>query len=289
MHSLPLQSCLPQAYVSLFQRWSEHMLVIRPDAAVLQAARAHHRVAAAELPSEGPAKAAAELAVTDRGASAIVPQANGDIKVEAVTQKASEEATAAQPVPTVAPAADATELEATTGKYLSLPALTLHCRLTGQLKQRRLPVTQKQQPRASTCSSLTTLGRLLQPLKRSILPPFAVLSAGQAYSDCPVAVYTPLQHYGNSSGDLNSAGPASSTVTLPAAEQAHAQPQMLNEVVPAANASKALAAPPAIDGILQKDAFLVFRALCKLSVRSSETATGTDPTAVRGKVRATAT
>ncbi len=90
---------------------------------------------------------------------------------------------------------------------------------------------------------------------------------------------------------MNSAGPASSTVTLPAAEQAPAQLQqsMLNEVVPAANPNKAPAAPSAADGILQKDAFLVFRALCKLSVRSSETATGTDPTAVRGKVRASAT
>eukprot|EP00891_Asterochloris_glomerata_P002829 jgi/Astpho2/2829/e_gw1.00050.8.1_t len=93
---------------------------------------------------------------------------------------------------------------------------------------------------------------------------------------------------GSLTGDMNSAGPASSTVTLPAAEQAPAQLQqsMLNEVVPAANPNKAPAAPSAADGILQKDAFLVFRALCKLSVRSSETATGTDPTAVRGKVLA---
>ena len=37
--------------------------------------------------------------------------------------------------------------------------------------------------------------------------------------------------------------------------------------------------------VLAKDAFLVFRALCKLSIRSSESSTGTDPTAVRGKVR----
>ena len=39
---------------------------------------------------------------------------------------------------------------------------------------------------------------------------------------------------------------------------------------------------------LQKDAFLVFRALCKLSVRASETATGTDMTAIRGKASRTA-
>lgn len=36
--------------------------------------------------------------------------------------------------------------------------------------------------------------------------------------------------------------------------------------------------------VLQKDAFLVFRALCKLSIRTSDTATVQDPTAVRGKV-----
>ena len=39
-----------------------------------------------------------------------------------------------------------------------------------------------------------------------------------------------------------------------------------------------------MEATLQKDAFLVLRALCKLSVRASETATGTDMTAIRGKV-----
>lgn len=37
--------------------------------------------------------------------------------------------------------------------------------------------------------------------------------------------------------------------------------------------------------LLLKDAFLVFRALCKLSIRTSDSVTITDPTAVRGKVR----
>jgi hypothetical protein len=37
---------------------------------------------------------------------------------------------------------------------------------------------------------------------------------------------------------------------------------------------------------LQKDAFLVFRALCKLSIRSTETAPGSEITTVRGKVLA---
>ncbi|KAI8465270.1 MAG: hypothetical protein J3K34DRAFT_525495 [Monoraphidium minutum] len=39
-------------------------------------------------------------------------------------------------------------------------------------------------------------------------------------------------------------------------------------------------------GLLLKDAFLVFRALCKLSIRTSDSATVADPTAVRGKLLA---
>jgi brefeldin A-inhibited guanine nucleotide-exchange protein len=38
--------------------------------------------------------------------------------------------------------------------------------------------------------------------------------------------------------------------------------------------------------VLLKDAFLVFRALCKLSIRTSDSVTVADPTAVRGKVGA---
>ena len=39
-----------------------------------------------------------------------------------------------------------------------------------------------------------------------------------------------------------------------------------------------------VESVLQKDAFLVFRALCKLSIRSTESTAGTDPTVLRGKV-----
>ena len=42
-----------------------------------------------------------------------------------------------------------------------------------------------------------------------------------------------------------------------------------------------------IRGVLQKDAFLVFRALCRLSIRSSDSAAATDVSAARGKVRHT--
>lgn len=40
----------------------------------------------------------------------------------------------------------------------------------------------------------------------------------------------------------------------------------------------------ATDTVLQKDAFLVFRALCKLSIRTADASSGTDLTAIRGKV-----
>ena len=41
----------------------------------------------------------------------------------------------------------------------------------------------------------------------------------------------------------------------------------------------------AINSILQKDAYLVFRALCKLSIRSPDGSTGADLTVLRGKAR----
>lgn len=41
-----------------------------------------------------------------------------------------------------------------------------------------------------------------------------------------------------------------------------------------------------LDIVLQKDAFLVFRALCKLSIRSADASTGSDVTTMRGKVLA---
>ena len=39
-----------------------------------------------------------------------------------------------------------------------------------------------------------------------------------------------------------------------------------------------------MESLLQKDAYLVFRALCKLSIRSSDNSAGTDLTVLRGKV-----
>jgi hypothetical protein len=41
----------------------------------------------------------------------------------------------------------------------------------------------------------------------------------------------------------------------------------------------------ALDPVLQKDAFLVFRALCKLSIKTADASSGTDLTATRGKVQ----
>ncbi|GAX80611.1 hypothetical protein CEUSTIGMA_g8046.t1 [Chlamydomonas eustigma] len=45
-------------------------------------------------------------------------------------------------------------------------------------------------------------------------------------------------------------------------------------------------ADEARSNMLNKDAFLVFRALCKLSIRTSDTSSAQDPTAIRGKVLA---
>lgn len=39
-----------------------------------------------------------------------------------------------------------------------------------------------------------------------------------------------------------------------------------------------------ISSVLQKDAYLVFRALCKLSIRAAEGTAGADLTVLRGKV-----
>lgn len=53
------------------------------------------------------------------------------------------------------------------------------------------------------------------------------------------------------------------------------------------HAAASAAAPGRSDlkvSVLQKDGFLVFRALCKLSIRTSDSATVADPTAIRGKV-----
>jgi brefeldin A-inhibited guanine nucleotide-exchange protein len=65
---------------------------------------------------------------------------------------------------------------------------------------------------------------------------------------------------------------ANSSGGRPSAKLAHAGSSGASS---AANQGKAL---------LLKDAFLVFRALCKLSIRTSDTLTISDPTAVRGKV-----
>ena len=68
-------------------------------------------------------------------------------------------------------------------------------------------------------------------------------------------------------------------------EPAHGEPNTQPAAPSAAPAAgKTASAAAAMESMLQKDAFLVFRALCKLSVRSSEAPTGTDLTAVRGKV-----
>ena len=80
------------------------------------------------------------------------------------------------------------------------------------------------------------------------------------------------------------AGPAEGTAAS-ALLNGSAAPLPSDQAPPAHQAPKLSAsAQVQMEAALQKDAFLVFRALCKLSVRASETATGTDMTAIRGKV-----
>ena len=76
------------------------------------------------------------------------------------------------------------------------------------------------------------------------------------------------------------------TGSLGAAATAINEPMLPNgqPVTRQAEAKLSATAQFQMEAALQKDAFLVFRALCKLSVRASETATGTDMTAIRGKV-----
>ena len=59
----------------------------------------------------------------------------------------------------------------------------------------------------------------------------------------------------------------------------------LTEMVLTATGSLAQAAAAQMAAVLAKDAFLVFRALCKLSIRTADATTHTDLTALRGKVR----
>lgn len=80
---------------------------------------------------------------------------------------------------------------------------------------------------------------------------------------------------GPAGGAAASALPNGSAAPLPPADKA-LPPRQAPKLSPSAQVQ--------MEAALQKDAFLVFRALCKLSVRASETVTGTDMTAIRGKV-----
>ncbi|KAL0026445.1 hypothetical protein WJX79_010345 [Trebouxia sp. C0005] len=89
--------------------------------------------------------------------------------------------------------------------------------------------------------------------------------------------------------------PAAVPKDVTAAEAPNGQPEAIANGLPSAAPSEkqpyqapklSATAQFQMEATLQKDAFLVFRALCKLSVRASETAAGTDMTAIRGKVLA---
>ena len=96
-----------------------------------------------------------------------------------------------------------------------------------------------------------------------------------AFAACPVpGVDSHSACAGPAEGTAASTLPNGSAAPLPSdqAPSAHQAPKL------------SASAQAQMEAALQKDAFLVFRALCKLSVRASETATGTDMTAIRGKV-----
>ena len=82
---------------------------------------------------------------------------------------------------------------------------------------------------------------------------------------------------GAAEGNGSPAKPASTTGEAASIASDHTGPAPSE----AANGSGKQLSMPAQ---LQKDAFLVFRALCKLSIRSTEAAPGSEATTIRGKV-----
>jgi brefeldin A-inhibited guanine nucleotide-exchange protein len=108
-----------------------------------------------------------------------------------------------------------------------------------------------------------------------------------------VAAVPPAAAAAGSNGAA-AAGPAAAGSNVrDAAAKPHSSAASTGHAAAAPGAAAAAAAAAAASvsqgrALLLKDAFLVFRALCKLSIRTSDSVTITDPTAVRGKVRGAA-
>jgi brefeldin A-inhibited guanine nucleotide-exchange protein len=82
----------------------------------------------------------------------------------------------------------------------------------------------------------------------------------------------------------SSVGQGSSGVGLPPAAAGAGGSQVPKQELSRLGSTAATGGANQGRALLLKDAFLVFRALCKLSIRTSDTVTVSDPTAVRGKV-----
>ncbi len=79
-------------------------------------------------------------------------------------------------------------------------------------------------------------------------------------------------------------GASTPRLQLPAGTASAAPPAADGSASSAAADTPSSAKAAALDGVLQKDAFLAFRALCKLSIKTADASSGTDLTATRGKV-----
>jgi brefeldin A-inhibited guanine nucleotide-exchange protein len=75
------------------------------------------------------------------------------------------------------------------------------------------------------------------------------------------------------------------SVTIPSTVQPLIPPPLGAPGGPPVASTPQSARTQALDPVLQKDAFLVFRALCKLSIKTADASSGTDLTATRGKVQ----
>jgi brefeldin A-inhibited guanine nucleotide-exchange protein len=105
-------------------------------------------------------------------------------------------------------------------------------------------------------------------------------------SDVAAAAAVPAATAGGSSGaadKLANGAPPPAAASSSVQGAARADSSSIRQPGHAGHAS-AVGAVNQGRALLLKDAFLVFRALCKLSIRTSDSVTISDPTAVRGKV-----
>jgi brefeldin A-inhibited guanine nucleotide-exchange protein len=113
----------------------------------------------------------------------------------------------------------------------------------------------------------------------------AAAADGGSSSAAAVAGVTPAPTANGGAAGSSSMGQVSSGVGLPPAAVGGSGSQVPKQELSRMGPTAATGGANQGRALLLKDAFLVFRALCKLSIRTSDTVTVSDPTAVRGKVR----